>query len=55
MMYLQELIEKNGHKLVKWDRVEDGRKYISVFDYSMSNGGTYDSFRYYNNYCVDIT
>lgn len=55
MMYLQELIRKNGHKLIRWNEGKAGQKYVSVFDYSVSNGGTYDGFRYYNRYYVDIT
>lgn len=55
MMYLEELIKKNGHQLIRWNEGKEGREYVSVFDYSVSNGGTYDSFRYYNGFYVDIT
>ena len=54
-MYLKELIEKNGHKLVKHDNCINGHKYESVFNYSEKHGGTVDSFQYYNDYVVDVT
>lgn len=28
---------------------------MSVFNYSEKHGGTFDSFKYYNDYVVDIT
>lgn len=54
-MFLKELLEKNGHKLVRYDNCIDGHKYESVFSYSERHGGTFDSFKYYNNYVIDIT
>ena len=55
MCYLMELLERNGHKLVKFDKCEADHEYMTVFNYSEKNGGTYDSFRYYNDYVVDLT
>lgn len=54
-MFLKELLEKNGHKLVRHDNCIAGHKYESVFSYSERHGGTFDSFQYYNKYVVDIT
>lgn len=54
MLHFMELIERNGHALVKYDECEEGRKYMRPFDYSSMYGGTYDGFRFYNNYVVDI-
>lgn len=34
---------------------EANHKYMSVFDYSIKYGGTYDSSKYYNNNVVDVT
>lgn len=55
MRYLKDIIKENGHKLVKYNECKVNRKYQSVFDYSVQNGGTFDGFKYYNNYVVDIT
>lgn len=52
---LDELIKSNGHKLTRYDRAIKGHKYMTVFDYSKEHGGTLDSFKYYNDYYVDIT
>ena len=55
MMYLKELIRKNGHKLVKYNEGIIGHKYMKVFDYCVRFGVTFDSYKYYNDYYVDIT
>lgn len=54
MKYLEELLKENGHKLVNYNKAQEGHKYESVFNYSQKNGGTYDSFRYYNNYVIEV-
>lgn len=54
-VYLKDLIIKNGHKLVRYDRTKKGHKYESVFSYSNRHGGTVDSFRFYNDWVVDVT
>ena len=54
-MFLKELLEKNGHKLVRHNNCIAGHKYESVFNYSERYGGTFDSFKYYNDYVVDVT
>ena len=54
-MCLEELIKKNGHKLVRYNEGITGHKYMKVFDYSVKYGETFDSFKYYNNFYVDIT
>ena len=48
MMYLKDLVKKNNHKIVKYNECKAGKRYISVFDYSIQHGGTYDGFKYYN-------
>lgn len=55
MMFLIELVKQNGHRLVRYDEAVEGRVYVNVFDYSVKYGGTFDGFRYYNDYYVDIT
>jgi hypothetical protein len=55
MKYLAELIKDNNHKLVHYKIGKENHKYISVFNYSEKYGGTYDGFKYYNDYVVDIT
>ena len=54
MKFLNELIKENGHKLVLYNKCQHGREYMTVFNYSKKYGGTYDSFKYYNNYVVEI-
>lgn len=54
-MCLKELVKKNGHKLVRYNEGIKGHTYIKVFDYSVKYGGTFDSFKYYNDYYVDVT
>lgn len=54
-MYLKQLVKKNGHRLVRFDRCVEGHNYESVFNYSEKHGETVDSFKYYNNYVIDTT
>ena len=55
VLFLRELIQQNGHKLVRYNEAIAGHIYMSVFNYSEKHGGTFDSFKYYNDYVVDIT
>lgn len=55
MQFLKDIIKKNGHKLVKYNECLENREYKSVFDYSSQNGGTFDGFKYYNDYVIDVT
>lgn len=54
MKYLSELLKENNHKLIPYNKAEMNHEYITVFDYSKKYGGTYDSFKYYNNYVIEI-
>lgn len=54
MCYLNDLVQKNGDKIVRCNECKVNAKYISVFDYSEKYGGTYDSFKYYNTYVIEI-
>ena len=52
-MSLKELLEKHNKILVRYNEVlSSDTGIISVFNFSNSNGGTYDSFMYYNDYVV---
>lgn len=55
MTSLRKLIQQNRHKLVLYNETTTGHIYMSVFNYSQKYGGTFDSFKYYNDYVVDIT
>ena len=55
MMFLEELVKKNGHKLVKYNEAIKGHAYMRVFDYSVHYGGTLDGFKYYTEYYIDVT
>lgn len=54
MYYLKDLVLKNGHKIVKYNECKTSAKYMRVFDYSEKYGGTYDGFKYYNDYVIEI-
>lgn len=54
MKFFKDLVAENGHKIVRFDQCLDGKKYISAFDYSKKYGGTYDGFKYYNDYFVEV-
>lgn len=54
MKYLTELIKDNNHKLVRYNKVKENHEYMTVFNYSEKYGGTYDSFRYYNDYVIEM-
>lgn len=55
MKYLKDLIKENGHKLVRYNETDtNNHVYMTVINYSTMHGGTYDSFKYYNNYVVEI-
>lgn len=56
-----DLVQKNGHKLIHFNPnagiilAEANHKYMSVFDYSIKYGRTYDNSKYHNNNVVDVT
>lgn len=54
MKYLLQLIRDNNHKLVLYNEAKVNHDYMTVFNYSEKYGGTYDSFKYYNNYVVEV-
>jgi len=54
MKFLKNLIKENNHKLVLYNQTKTSNKYMTVFEYSEIHGGTYDGFKYYNNYVVEI-
>lgn len=53
-MFLKDLVEKNGDKIVRYDNCRADKKYMSVFNYSAKYGGTFDSFKYYNDYVIEL-
>lgn len=54
MMFLMDLIKANNHKLVKFDECELNHTYESVFAYSARHGGTFDGYKFYNDFVVDV-
>lgn len=51
----REIVEENGDKIVHWrDATDPRKKYVCPFNYSENRGGSVDSFRYYNDYLVEI-
>lgn len=55
MRYLKDIIRENGHKLTKYNECIVNHKYVSVFNYSQQYGGSFDGYKYYNDYVVDVT
>lgn len=53
-MFLKDLVEKNGDKIVRYDNCRADKKYMSVFNYSEKYGGTFDSFKHYNDYVIEL-
>lgn len=53
-MFFKDLVKKNGHKIVRFDNCRSDKRYMNIFDYSNKYGGTYDSFKYYNEYVVEM-
>lgn len=53
-MFLKDLVKKNGDKIVYYKNCKADKKYISVFNYSKNYGGTFDSFKYYNDYVIEL-
>ena len=53
-MFLKDLVKNNGDKIVHYKSCKKDKKYINVFNYSERYGGTFDSFRYYNDYVIEL-
>jgi len=57
MKYLSDLVKENGDILARLSQcfpVKDLQNYTTedVFNYSDRHGGTFDSFKYYNDYVI---
>lgn len=51
--WLKDLLEEKNKMLVRYNKVlSTDTGIISVFNFSNNNGGTHDSFMYYNDYVV---
>ena len=53
-MFLKDLVDSNGDRIVHYTKCKDENKNVSVFNYSAKYGGTFDSFKYYNNYVIEL-
>lgn len=53
-LFFEELVKNNGDKIVHYTNTKDGKKYVSVFNYSAKYGGTINSFKYYNDYVIEL-
>ena len=55
MKYLKNLVEQNGDELRHYTQgIKENEQTVSVFDYSVKHGGTFDSFKFYNDYFIVI-
>ena len=53
-MFLKALGYSNEDRIVHYTKCKDGNIYVSVFNYSVKYGGTFDSFKYYNDYVIEL-
>ena len=53
-MFLKDLVDSNRDRIVHYTKCKDENKYVSVFNYSVKYGGTFDSFKYYNDYVIEL-
>ena len=53
-MFLKDLVDSNGDRIVHYTKCKDENKYVSVFNYSAKYGWTFDSFKYYNDYVIEL-
>lgn len=53
-IFFNELVNRNGDKIVRYNETQEGKHYESIFNYNIKNGGSIDSFRYYNDYVVEL-
>ena len=53
-MFLKDLVDSNRDRIVHYTKCKDEKKYVSVFNYSEKYGGTFDSFKYYNDYVIEF-
>lgn len=54
MKYFKELVSDNNDKIVAYNDTTINKLYVSVFDYSVKYGGSFDSHKYYNNFVVEV-
>ena len=48
MKRLKDLIKENNHRIVRYNEARHG------YDYSEKHGGTFDSFKYYNDFYIEM-
>ena len=53
-MSLEYLVKSNGDKIVFYKNCKKDKIYMSVFNYSQRFGGTNDSFKYYNDFVIEL-
>ena len=53
-LFLKDLVDSNGDRIVHYTKCKDENTYVSVFNYSEKYGGTFDSFKYYNDYVIEL-
>lgn len=54
IVFFKDLVEYNGDKIVRYNETQLNKKYASILNYSNKYGGTIDSFKYYNDYVVEL-
>lgn len=54
MKFLEDLVKENNHKIVYFKNCKVNKKYMSIFNYSQLYGGTFNSFKYYNDYVIEL-
>lgn len=54
VVYLSDILKKNGDKLVRYNKGKQGKEYMFMFTYSTRYGGAVDSHKYYNDWVVEL-
>lgn len=54
MLTLEELVKQNGDRIVYYREGTRNNVYVNVFDYSQGYGGTLNSYKYYNDYFIEL-
>lgn len=53
-IFFNEIVNNNGDRIVRYNETQENKHYESIFNYNIKHGGSIDSFKYYNDYVVEL-